>query len=76
MRHGTPIGGLLTLTIDLQFPMSEYIKDPAAEAGWSTVSHGKSETKRGVSSDAANLNPDAMDEGMEDGVSDVEPDME
>ncbi|KAJ5231885.1 Pro-apoptotic serine protease [Penicillium citrinum] len=61
---------------DHYFPMSEYIKDPAAEAGWSTVSHGKSETKRGVSSDAANLNPDAMDEGMEDGVSDVEPDME
>jgi len=56
--------------------MSEYIKDPSAEAGWSTVSHVKSETKRGVSSDAANLNPDAMDEGMEDGVSDVEPDME
>ncbi|OQE18348.1 hypothetical protein PENSTE_c018G02255 [Penicillium steckii] len=61
---------------DHYFPMSEYIKDPSSEAGWSTVSHGKSETKRGVSSDAANLNPDAMDEGMEDGISDVEPDME
>lgn len=56
--------------------MSEYIKDSSAAAGWSTISHGKSETKKGVSSDAANLNPDAMDEGMEGGVSDIEPDME
>jgi hypothetical protein len=56
--------------------MSEYIKDPSAEAGWSTVSHGKSETKKGVSSDAANLNPDAMDEGGDGGPSDAEPDME
>lgn len=60
----------------IQFPMSEYIKDPSVEAGWSTVSHGKSETKQGVSSDAANLNPDAMDEGGDGGASDVEPDME
>ncbi|KAJ5391137.1 Pro-apoptotic serine protease [Penicillium cosmopolitanum] len=61
---------------DHYFPMSEYIKDPSAEAGWSTVSHGKSETKQGVSSDAANLNPDAMDEGGDGGASDAEPDME
>lgn len=56
--------------------MSEYIKDPSVEAGWRTVSHGKAEDKLGVAPDAANLNPDAMDENMEEGGSDMEPDME
>jgi hypothetical protein len=55
-----------------QFPMSEYIKDPSVEAGWRTISHDK----LGAASDAANLNPDAMDEGGEAGGSDVEPDVE
>lgn len=55
--------------------MSEYLKDPSVPAGWRTVSHDKSD-KLGVSPDAANLNPDAMDEGMEGGASDMEPDME
>ncbi|KAF3389430.1 Pro-apoptotic serine protease [Penicillium rolfsii] len=57
---------------DHYFPMSEYIKDPSVEAGWRTISHDK----LGAASDAANLNPDAMDEGGEAGGSDVEPDME
>jgi hypothetical protein len=55
--------------------MSEYIKDPSVEAGWRTISHDKIEGL-GAASDAANLNPDAMDEGGEAGGSDVEPDME
>ncbi|CAG7928420.1 unnamed protein product [Penicillium olsonii] len=57
---------------DHYFPMSEYVKDPTASAGWRTISH---ETQIGVAPDAANLNPDAMDEGVEGG-SDIEPDME
>jgi hypothetical protein len=56
--------------------MSEYLKDPSVDAGWRTISHDKSDDKLGVSSDAANLNPDAMDEGMEGGASDMEPDVE
>jgi hypothetical protein len=64
-----------SLTNTYQFPMSEYIKDPSVEAGWRTISHDKVEGV-GAASDAANLNPDAMDEGGEAGGSDVEPDME
>lgn len=56
--------------------MSEYLKDPSVPAGWRTISHEKSEVKLGVSPDAANLNPDAMDEVFEGGASDIEPDME
>lgn len=55
--------------------MSEYIKDPSAAAGWRTISHDKPEDKLGVAPDAANLNPDAMDEEFEVG-SDIEPDAE
>lgn len=51
--------------------MSEYVKDPTSSAGWRTISH---ETQVGVAPDAANLNPDAMDEGVQGG-SDIEPDM-
>ncbi|KAJ5996010.1 hypothetical protein N7522_007670 [Penicillium canescens] len=58
---------------DHYFPMSEYIKDPTVPAGWRTVSY---ETQIGVAPDAANLNPEAMDEGVEGGGSDIEPDME
>lgn len=60
----------------MQFPMSEYLKDPSISAGWRTISHDKSGDKLGISPDAANLNPDAMDEGLEGGASDMEPDME
>ncbi|OOQ87263.1 Pro-apoptotic serine protease nma111 [Penicillium brasilianum] len=60
---------------DHYFPMSEYIKDPSVEAGWRTISHDKTDGL-GAASDAANLNPDAMDEGGAAGGSDVEPDME
>lgn len=57
--------------------MSEYLKDPSTAAGWRTVSHRKGEDKLGVAPDAANLNPDAMDEeGLEGGLSDAEPDAE
>lgn len=56
--------------------MSEYLKDPSVPAGWRTVSYEKPEDKIGVSPDAANLNPDAMDEVFEGGGSDVEPDVE
>jgi hypothetical protein len=65
-----------SLTHTCQFPMSEYIKDPSVEAGWRTISHDKTKDGLGAASDAANLNPDAMDEGGEAGGSDVEPDME
>ncbi|KAJ5483035.1 Pro-apoptotic serine protease [Penicillium diatomitis] len=61
---------------DHYFPMSEYVKDPSAEAGWRTISHDKGKGVLGAASDAANLNPDAMDEGGEAGGSDVEPEME
>ena len=55
-----------------QFPMSEYVKDPASASGWRTISY---ETEIGVAPDAANLNPDAMDEAAEGGASEIEPDM-
>ncbi|KAJ5930233.1 Pro-apoptotic serine protease [Penicillium verhagenii] len=61
---------------DHYFPMSEYLKDPSVAAGWRTISHDKTDEKLGVAPDAANLNPDAMDEGLEGGASDMEPDME
>ncbi|KAJ5623583.1 Pro-apoptotic serine protease [Penicillium lividum] len=61
---------------DHYFPMSEYLKDPSVAAGWRTISHGKLNEKLGVAADAVNLNPDAMDEGLEGGGSDMEPDME
>ncbi|KAJ5769601.1 Pro-apoptotic serine protease [Penicillium odoratum] len=61
---------------DHYFPMSEYLKDPSVAAGWRTVSHSKPNEKLGVAADAVNLNPDAMDEGLEGGGSDMEPDME
>ncbi|RDH38364.1 trypsin-like serine protease [Aspergillus welwitschiae] len=60
---------------DHYFPMSEYIKDQSQPSGWRTVSHDKDKYKDGIAPDAANLNPDAMDEGF-DGVSDIEPDLE
>ncbi|RDH26310.1 PDZ-like domain-domain-containing protein [Aspergillus welwitschiae] len=60
---------------DYYFPMSEYIKDQSQPPGWRTVSHDKDKYKDGIAPDAANLNPDAMDEGF-DGVSDIEPDFE
>lgn len=56
--------------------MSEYLKDPSVAAGWRTVSYEKPEEKIGVAPDAANLNPDAMDEVFEGGASDAEPDVE
>lgn len=56
--------------------MSEYLKDPTVAAGWRTVSHDKLNEKLGIAADVANLNPDAMDEGLEGGGSDMEPDME
>ncbi|GAB1216645.1 hypothetical protein ATERTT37_005862 [Aspergillus terreus] len=59
---------------DHYFPMSEYIKDPAHPAGWKTVSHDKAKHKDGIAPDAANLNPDAMDEGFDD-VSELEPEV-
>lgn len=53
--------------------MSEYVKDPTVPAGWRTVSY---ETQIGVAPDAANLNPEAMNEEGVEGGSDIEPDME
>ena len=53
--------------------MSEYLKDPSAPDGWRTISHPKQKHSDGIAPDSANLNPDAMDEGLMD-VSDVEPD--
>jgi hypothetical protein len=61
-----------TLSNPSQFPMSEYVKDPTTPSGWRTISY---ETQVGVAPDAVNLNPDAMDEGAEQGGSDIEPDM-
>ncbi|KAK2809716.1 hypothetical protein FQN50_003561 [Emmonsiellopsis sp. PD_5] len=55
---------------DHYFPMSEYVKDPAAPEGWRTISHDRERRK----SDTSNLNADAMDEGRDEGMSDVEPD--
>lgn len=56
--------------------MSEYLKDSSVPAGWRTISYEKPEDKIGVAPDAANLNPDAMDEVFEGGASDAEPDVE
>ncbi|KAL2370134.1 hypothetical protein RJ035_008254, partial [Blastomyces gilchristii] len=47
-----------------------YVKDPSAAEGWRTISHDK-ERRR---SDSDNVNADAMDEGRDEGMSDVEPD--
>jgi hypothetical protein len=47
--------------------MSEYIKDPARPLGWKTVSYDKDKHRDGVAADAANLNPDAMNEDFIDG---------
>jgi hypothetical protein len=58
-----------------QFPMSEYVKDPSQPLGWRTVSHDRDRHKDGITPDAANLNPDAMDEVYEE-VSDVEPEVD
>lgn len=61
------------LTLSGQFPMSEYVKDPTAPEGWKTISYdGKK--RRGDMGDTDNLNADAMEEGCDDGMSDVEPD--
>ena len=54
--------------------MSEYKKDPSHPSGWRTISH-EDEDKLGAAPDAANLNPDAMDEEFQGG-SDIEPDAE
>lgn len=56
----------------MQFPMSEYIKDPSAPEGWRSISHDKELLRL----DSDNLNADAMDEGRDDGISDMEPDGE
>lgn len=53
--------------------MSEYTKDPSAPLGWRTINHDRGKQRRGTD-DAANLNADAMDEGRDEGASDVEPD--
>lgn len=47
--------------------MSEYIKDSSRPLGWRTVSYEKDEHKDGAAADAANLNPDAMNEDSTDG---------
>ncbi|RMJ26944.1 hypothetical protein PHISP_02193 [Aspergillus sp. HF37] len=52
---------------DHYFPMSEYIKDPARPLGWKTMSYDKDKHRDGVAADAANLNPDAMNEDFIDG---------
>ncbi|KAJ5606595.1 nuclear serine protease [Penicillium lagena] len=59
---------------DHYFPMSEYKKDPSHPSGWRTISH-EDVDKLGAAPDAANLNPDAMDEEFHGG-SDIEPDAE
>lgn len=56
--------------------MSEYIKDPSVPAGWRTVSYEKGKERRGMTADSSNLNADAMDEGIDDGPSDVEPEVD
>lgn len=50
--------------------MSEYVKDVSAPAGWKVINYPKKEE----SADQGNLTADAMDEGVEDGGSDAEPD--
>lgn len=52
--------------------MSEYVKDESEPLGWKSISHDIKD-KDGVAADVANLNPDAMDEGLEGGASDIEP---
>lgn len=54
--------------------MSEYVKDVTQPAGWKTISYEKASKDGGISADSANLNPDAMDEGVSGGGSDIEPD--
>lgn len=55
--------------------MSEYVKDPTSPGGWRTISYDKGSKNRGELNDTGNLNADAMEEGIDDGMSDFEPDM-
>lgn len=53
-----------------QFAMSEYVKDVSAPARWKVINY----PKRDDSADQGNLTADAMDEAVEEGGSDAEPD--
>ncbi|KUL89420.1 hypothetical protein ZTR_04447 [Talaromyces verruculosus] len=55
---------------DHYFAMSEYVKDVSAPAGWKVINY----PKKDESADQGNLTADAMDEGVEEGGSDAEPD--
>ena len=57
---------------DHYFPMSEYVKDPTRPAGWKTISYDSKGKKRAMVVDGAPVTADGMDEGGDDGVSDVE----
>ncbi|QGA14903.1 hypothetical protein EYB26_002559 [Talaromyces marneffei] len=55
---------------DHYFAMSEYVKDVSAPARWKVINY----PKRDDSADQGNLTADAMDEAVEEGGSDAEPD--
>ncbi len=51
-----------------QFPMSEYVKDPANPSGWKTIAYQSAGKHGGGESDGAPLTAEGMEEG--DGESD------
>ncbi len=59
--------------------MSEYVKDPSGPEGWKVIAYDKGETRRSKAPDTVNLNADTLhedrDEGMSEGMSDVDPDV-
>ncbi|CRG90839.1 Pro-apoptotic serine protease nma111 [Talaromyces islandicus] len=56
---------------DHYFSMSEYIKDSTTDSGWKVVTYPTADE---AGADTLNLTADAMDEGGDEGGSDIEPD--
>lgn len=57
---------------NIQFPMSEYVKDPTSALGWRTISHTPDRKLRDTY-DTNNPNADAMMEDRDVEIGDVEP---
>lgn len=60
------------MLICYQFPMSEYVKDPAQPNGWKTISYDSAGKKKTTVVDGAPVTNEGMDEGCDDGGSDVD----
>ena len=52
--------------------MSEYVKDPTQPNGWKSISYGSFGKRKTAEIDGAPVTAEGMDEGAEEGGSDVE----